>query len=260
MGVDLAREVQRWFRHRVELGDLRVYQVQVERRQVRLKLVQPARSDNCRCNALVAPDPGQGNGGRGCANLVGHGAQRVDDHMIPLARHARHWVRLVSTEPTPSRRNLPDRSPCLSGDQAMTPMPLSCAIGINSPSAIRVSTEYSELHSGDRRSASEGAGVCACETFQAVRDLKSRCSGPSRGHEVVEPAQGLLDRRGPIPEMQPVDVDIVGLEAPQRRFALLHQGLPTAAAAARKLRFSATAAKAVRSAISPLRIAEPLQQ
>jgi hypothetical protein len=27
MGVDLAWEVQRWFRHRVELGDLRICQV-----------------------------------------------------------------------------------------------------------------------------------------------------------------------------------------------------------------------------------------
>src|ERR1700730_6838079 len=43
MGVDLAREVPRWFRHRVELGDLRVCQVQVERRQVRLKLVSRTR-------------------------------------------------------------------------------------------------------------------------------------------------------------------------------------------------------------------------
>jgi hypothetical protein len=36
----------------------------------------------------------------------------------------------------------------------------------------------------------------------------------ARGHEVVEPAQRFLDRRAAIPDMQPVDVDIVGLEAP----------------------------------------------
>jgi hypothetical protein len=33
-------------------------------------------------------------------------------------------VRLVSTEPTFSRWNLPDKKPCLSGDQGMMPMPI----------------------------------------------------------------------------------------------------------------------------------------
>src|SRR5258708_27517510 len=55
----------------------------------------------------------------------------------------------------------------------------------------------------------------------------------ARGHQVVEPAQGFLDRRGAIPEMQPVDIDIIGLEAAQRRFALLYQCLAAGAAAVR---------------------------
>jgi hypothetical protein len=39
-------------------------------------------------DATPGPDPGQGDGGGGCAHLVGHRAERVDDHMILLARHA----------------------------------------------------------------------------------------------------------------------------------------------------------------------------
>ena len=54
-----------------------------------------------------------------------------------------------------------------------------------------------------------------------------------RGHEVVEVRARFFDRRGAIPVMQPVDIDIVGLKAAQRRLALLHQGLATRAAAVR---------------------------
>ena len=172
MGVDLAREVHRWFRHRVELGDLRVYQVQVERRQVCLKPVQPARSDNCQCNAWAAPDPGQGDGGRDCANLVGHGAERVDDHMIPLARHARDCgapgidrtdavaAKLARQEPVLERRPGHDAHAHLlrHRDQLTLGDPLQQGV--------------IERHSVDRRQALEWATACACETFQAGRSEK----------------------------------------------------------------------------------------
>src|SRR6202042_3328067 len=35
-------------------------------------------------------------------------------------------------------------------------------------------------------------------------------------HEVIEGAQGLVDRRGPVVPVQLVQVDVVGLQAPQR--------------------------------------------
>jgi len=45
VGVDVGREIERGFRRLVELGDLRIRQGHVERSQVRLKLVRPARAD-----------------------------------------------------------------------------------------------------------------------------------------------------------------------------------------------------------------------
>jgi hypothetical protein len=44
MGIDVGREIERRFRRLVELSDLRIRQAQVERSQVRLKLVRPARA------------------------------------------------------------------------------------------------------------------------------------------------------------------------------------------------------------------------
>ena len=60
---------------------------------------------------------------------------------------------------------------------------------------------------------------------------RSRRSGPClRGNEVVERAHGLLDGRGFVVEVEPVEVDVVGLESSEGVLALVDNGLSAHAA------------------------------
>lgn len=49
--------------------------------------------------------------------------------------------------------------------------------------------------------------------------------------QVIQCAERLLDRRGRVEIVQPVDVDVVGLQTPQRVLQLLHDRLPAGSAA-----------------------------
>jgi len=72
-----------------------------------------------------------------------------------------------------------------------------------------------------------------------LRDLPRRrvgeadVAGLSRPHEVVERAHRLVDRRELIPAVHPVQIDVIGLQPPQRLLARGCDRLPARAAAVR---------------------------
>jgi hypothetical protein len=75
--------------------------------------------------------------------------------------------RSAFTVPAFARVYLPDNTPLFSGDQGVTPSPISSAIVINSPSTVRSSSEYSICSATSGAQPRKRAIVCACATFQA---------------------------------------------------------------------------------------------
>ena len=65
---------------------------------------------------------------------------------------------------------------------------------------------------------------CRCVAEADVADLAC-------GDQVVERSQGFLDRGTAVPAVQPVEVDVVGLQSPQRFLELTEEGLAACAAA-----------------------------
>src|SRR5229473_1672508 len=113
--------------------------------------------------------------------------------------------------PALCRVYLPLSTPLLRGDHGVIPTPNSRAIGTSSCSTVRSSSEYSICSPTNADQPRKRAVTFASAIFQ-------------RGHR-------LLDRCVYVPVMQPVQVDVVRLQAAQRVFARSNDRLPARSAA-----------------------------
>ena len=95
---------------------------------------------------------------------------------------------------------------------ASTPSPSASAIGSSSRSAVRSTRLYSTWMPAIGDQPRSSAIVCARATPPGREVRQARVDDLAARDEVVEPAQDLLDRRHAVLEVDPVEVDAVGLE------------------------------------------------
>ncbi len=124
-----------------------------------------------------------------------------------------------------SGKYLPVRAPFLSGDHARIDMPNSSAIGSSSRSTVRSSKLYSICNPTYCVQPRSSARVFDCATTHAGRVGNADVEHFSGAHEVVERAHDFFGRRHRVPDVQPVEIDVVGAEALEARLDGLHHVL-----------------------------------
>ena len=110
---------------------------------------------------------------------------------------------------------LPDSTPPPSGLHAATVIPNASAIGSSSRSMSRLSRLYGTWRPTNGVQPRHSASVLARETTQAGRVGDADVEHLAGAHRVVERPHRLLDRGVPVPEVHPVEVDVVGAQPAQ---------------------------------------------
>ena len=100
---------------------------------------------------------------------------------------------------------------------------------MSSPSGVR-SSRVLQLEGDDRCPASETGNGCRLGRCPGRHVGEPYVPDLARGYQVIEGAKGLVHRRYRVEVVQPVDVDVVGLQAAQRILQLLDDGLAAGAA------------------------------
>jgi len=136
------------------------------------------------------------------------------------------------------RRRAPRVLPCVlaAPDAALerrprvTPRPSSLAMGISSPSTVRSSSEYwiwSPTKSAQPRNLRDQLRLGHLPRRRVGDTQVAHLAGV---HEIVEGRHRLLDGGVHVPAVQPIEIDVVGLQPPQRLLALGDDRLAAGAA------------------------------
>ena len=137
--------------------------------------------------------------------------------------------------PVASRLYLPVRRPPARGLQGQMPMPSSCAAGMCSRSILRSESEYSSCSVAQRSSPPVfGEGLRAGE-IPCGRVGQTVVANFSFANEIGERGDDFLDGRDHVPGVEIVEIDVIGVEAAQRRF---ERGVNIFAAVAAGVRIS----------------------
>src|SRR5882762_2763185 len=134
----------------------------------------------------------------------------------------------------PSPWYFPVRNPPARGEKARTPKFKALAMGISSRSTVRSIRLYSSCSPINRvqpRSSARGLGD---PPGGSVRDADVKSL--ALANQIVQTAHDFFHRRDPVPDVHPVQVDVVGLQSFQTGFHRLHHVL---AMIARRIRIIA---------------------
>ena len=212
--MHVLREAEGRLRERVETREILSGQLQLERLHVILELRQSPRADNRRGHARLRPQPRECHAGHGALVSFGEDLQLVDERVRFLVERdagtaiSRHLTGVLARV-LPAERAALERPPRRDTEAELARHRDKFLLDGTLEQRIL------DLQPDERRPAAKTRGHVRLSDLPRRRIRHADVAHLTRAHEILERRHRFLNRRVDVPVVEPVEIDVVGLQAAQ---------------------------------------------